>query len=221
MRLIVRGITGSLHEFTCDPETTLKDIKDHLVELEGVPEAQILLVHAGQPLADTAIPADDLANFNRAGEIMLDLQVKMRDPVRIFLTSPLSRNKPICEAVEFTAPVTDVLDLLEDHGLTASIERTCAVIPKRDDGSTIPVPLVTSYTIADVYSCVQTALKSAVRHLTFIPALDGCLHVIASPSSEAPGNTHSVYSRTVMPQPIMWKHEHGQSVKQLSKALCL
>lgn len=82
----------------------------------------------------------------------------MRDPVHIFLTSPLSRNKPICEVLEISARITDVLDLLEDHGLTASIERTCAVVPKRDDGSTIPVPLVTSYTIADIYSHLQTAL---------------------------------------------------------------
>lgn len=86
----------------------------------------------------------------------------MRDPVHIFLSSPLGRNKPICEAVERSARVTDILDLLEDHGLTASIERTCAIVPKRADGSTIPVPLVTSYTVADIYSHLQTKL---VRNL--------------------------------------------------------
>lgn len=43
-----------------------------------------------------------------------------------------------------------------------------------------------------------------VTHLTFRPAADGSLHVIASPSAEHPGNTHSVSARPVAPQPIMW-----------------
>ena len=62
---------------TCDQYTSVKDVKAHLVTLESVEEAQILLVHAGRPLSDTAIPMLDLENFNRAGEIMLDLQVKI------------------------------------------------------------------------------------------------------------------------------------------------
>lgn len=60
---------------TCDQDTSLKDIKTKLVALENVDQAQMVLVHAGQPLQDTALPLVDLANFNRAGEIMLDLQV--------------------------------------------------------------------------------------------------------------------------------------------------
>lgn len=175
---------------TCGQETSLKDVKAQLATLENVDVAQMVLVHAGEALQDSAIPFLELANFNRSGEIMLDLQVrtasfhaihclgfnavflecaemvqvKMREPVHIFLTSPLSRKKPVCEILELSARITDVLDLLEDHGLTASIERTCAVVPKRDDGSTIPVPLVTSYTISDIYSHLQTALVRLLCH---------------------------------------------------------
>lgn len=43
-----------------------------------------------------------------------------------------------------------------------------------------------------------------VHHLTFRPAADGSLHVHASPSTEQPGNTHTLSARTVEPQPVMW-----------------
>jgi hypothetical protein len=87
----------------------------------------------------------------------------MRDPVHIFLASPSGSRKLICEAVEWSAPLVEVLDLLEDHGLTAHFERTCPVISKRDDGSTIPVPLVASQTVAEVYSRLQETLACPHR----------------------------------------------------------
>lgn len=52
--------------------------------------------------------------------------------------------------------------------------------------------------------CVDVPQGHPVEHLTFRPAADGSLHVHASPSSEAPGNTHSVSARRVEPQPVMW-----------------
>jgi hypothetical protein len=60
---------------SCDQNVTIGDIKRELSTLEDVEHAQIVLVHAGAPLADSAVPASDLANFNRSGEILLDLQV--------------------------------------------------------------------------------------------------------------------------------------------------
>lgn len=43
-----------------------------------------------------------------------------------------------------------------------------------------------------------------VQHLTFRPAADGSLHVLASPSAEQPGSTHTVSARDVQPQQAMW-----------------
>lgn len=82
----------------------------------------------------------------------------MRDPVHIFLASSSGSRNVICEVVEWSAPLIEVLDLLEDHGLTAHFERSCPVIPKRNDGSSIPVPLMASQTVSEVHLRLQEAL---------------------------------------------------------------
>jgi hypothetical protein len=86
----------------------------------------------------------------------------MREPVHVFLASISGSKSPICQAVEWSAPLTEILELLEDHGLTAHIQRACSVIPKREDGSTIPIPLMASQTVAEVHGKVEDALASSV-----------------------------------------------------------
>jgi hypothetical protein len=71
---------------------------------------------------------------------------------------PISASRSRWGAVEWSAPLVQVLDLLEDHGLASHLERSCPVFSKRDDGSTIPVPLMASQTIADVQSKLQEVL---------------------------------------------------------------
>lgn len=82
----------------------------------------------------------------------------MRNPARVYLASLSGSRRVICETVESSACLIEVLDLLEDHGLTAHFERSCPVIAKRDDGSGIPVPLMASQTVAEVHLRLQQAL---------------------------------------------------------------
>lgn len=97
----------------------------------------------------------------------------MRDPVHIFLASLSGSRRVICEALEWSAPLIQVLDLLEDHGLTAHFERSCPVVPKRADGSTIPAPLMTSHTVSEVHTLLQEALA---RPLCCSASLSICGH---------------------------------------------
>lgn len=221
MRLLVRGKAGS-HQFTCDENLSIGALKRQLSELERVDEDLIVLVHSGEELKDDAVPVlCGMDRFNGNGEIFLDLQVRMRNPARVYLASLSGSRRVICETVERSACLIEVLDLLEDHGLTAHFERSCPVIAKRDDGSSIPVPLMASQTVAEVHSRLQQALGHPVEHLTFRPAADGSLHVHASPSLQAPGNAHSVSARRVEPQPVMWRQEHGHPYTHLCKSVCL
>lgn len=87
----------------------------------------------------------------------------MRDPVHVFLASISGSRRVICEVVDWSAPLIEVLDLLEDHGLTAHFERSCTVVPKREDGSTIPVPLMASQTVAEVHLRLQETLACSPR----------------------------------------------------------
>lgn len=88
-------------------------------------------------------------------------QVAMSEPVHVFLASTSGTRSMICQAMEWKAQLVEVLNLLEDHGLTAHIDRACSVIPKRDDGSTIQVPLMASQSIAEVHSKVEEGLASS------------------------------------------------------------
>ncbi|NJR41291.1 MAG: hypothetical protein HC767_00185 [Akkermansiaceae bacterium] len=161
---------------------TIGEIKRQLSSLERMDEDLIVLVHSGEVLTDDVVPClCGMNRYNGTGELFLDLQVlyvfckpaciihasssankveqvKMRDPVHVFLATSSGSRRVICEAVERSAPLVEVLHLLEDHGLTAHFERSCPVIPKRDDGSSIPVPLMASQTIAEVHSKLQEAL---------------------------------------------------------------
>lgn len=97
-----------------------------------------------------------LHQYARASRI----QVVMQDAKHVYLTAPACRGSLICERIERAAPLSDILALLEAHGLVAAMSRHAAVVAKcAVDAATIGgVAVVLSDSIEDVESKVGRAL---------------------------------------------------------------
>jgi len=115
-----------------------------------VPLEQLVLVHAGEELVDdVCLHAQGLSEYNRSDEargsaswghpsplaqplthlqVFMKLQCVLREPLRIFLSSPACRSRVICENVEASSPVSVVFGLLQDRGLASSINPGCAIV---------------------------------------------------------------------------------------------
>jgi hypothetical protein len=56
-------------------DVKVADVKRELEVLEGIPYAQLVLVHAGQELTnDINLSRHGLSEYNRSNEILIDLQ---------------------------------------------------------------------------------------------------------------------------------------------------
>jgi hypothetical protein len=95
-----------------------------------------------------------------------EVQVAFKNPVRTYLSAATLQSPLVCRVMERTAPLTDIMALLEDHGLAAAFNRSCAVIPKRPDGSTIFAKLLLpQHSIAEAQDAIECALvRPPTRH---------------------------------------------------------
>jgi hypothetical protein len=93
------------------------------------------------------------------------LQVVMRDPKRVYLCAAGLRGNMVCECVERESRVSDILALLEAHGLVAAMARDCTVVGKHHDGSTVGrVAIALEDSIADIEARLSAALVCTSFH---------------------------------------------------------
>ena len=82
----------------------------------------------------------------------------LRDPKRIYLCPP-ARRTLVCEVIERESRLSAVLSLIKQHGLVVAADRSCAVIGKRSDGSTVgKVQLSVHNTVEQVEQALSHAL---------------------------------------------------------------
>ena len=97
-------------------------------------------------------------------DIAYCMQVVMRDPKYIYLQNPSHGGSTICECLERSSRLSDVLPLLEQHRLVYTLERSCSVVPKRQDGTTIGGIVLQ---LRDTLEAADEMLGNAlVRHLS-------------------------------------------------------
>jgi hypothetical protein len=116
--------------------------------------------------------------------------------------------KRITEYVSRYSTLAQVVDLLHDHRLTGGVDpETCLYVCKRTTGTTISnfgLPFDANSTLSNVYSRVAEMLQnqggySKFRHLTFVPAYDGNVHIIVD-KVEEPRVKTEMFPRPTLPK---------------------
>ncbi|GAX74725.1 hypothetical protein CEUSTIGMA_g2172.t1 [Chlamydomonas eustigma] len=224
MRLLVNCPSGESRLLQVDDSATVKELKQELQELEGIPTGQQVLCFAGKDLKDHLTLADhELQEYTLSDEVVLYLNKKRAHPKHIYLVARSRPHQKVAEIVESDMPVGDVMALLVSRGLAEAFPPGTPIFCKRQDGSTVPLKIDPMQSLSNLEGKIKQAESVACTALTFVQAQDGAMHVVLWPSSESSLLTYPVYSRDILPQKLMPKKDAGtgQPFNELVHELCI
>lgn len=230
MRILVICPSGESRLIQVDDSALVKDLKHELQDLEGIPVGQQHLCYAGLPMKDHLSLADHhLSAYTLSDEVVIYLSERRAHPKTIFLLSRSNPSLKFSELVEHDMAVGDVMALLTSRGIAAPFVEGASIYVKRQDGSTLPMSVESSQSIASLETKVKQleGVKVANLGLSFAQAQDGCMHVFIWPSTESAvsSETFPIYSRGTLPQPSVIRKDQataaGVPFNQLVKELCV
>ncbi|CAG9467256.1 unnamed protein product [Pedinophyceae sp. YPF-701] len=217
MKVTVRGVSGVFHTLDLNPQTDVRLLRQRLEDIEGIEASRIHLCYAGQTLQDgRELQAYALEEYNLSGESVIYMQVALGEPFPICLGSYASLSSRITEFVEVTATVADVVDLLHDHQIALGMDPShMIVVCKRTSGTTITdVNFSVTSTIEQMVREVSAAEGVRVKHLTFIAAQDGNVHVYCDYTKDRDEHT-ILFPRPV--EPFVMEPKKGMLTAVMNK----
>ena len=113
-------------------------------------------------------------------------QVGLSEPCAVILGSYAKPSATITEFVEITSTVADIVDLIQDHRIAVNLNAsTLLVVCKRTTGTTIiAANFSASSTIEHMLIELGKIENIKIKHLTFMVAPDGNLHIYADHTSD-------------------------------------
>ncbi|KAF6263369.1 hypothetical protein COO60DRAFT_459029 [Scenedesmus sp. NREL 46B-D3] len=222
MHIIINCTGGGSHSMMLLESTTVLELKQHIERKEGVSVHQQLLLFAGQVLCpDSALLLGNLGldRFSLAHEVVVYMQRQLAEPVLVNLCQPGSAPCQMHpQIVEARSSLANVMALLQQHKLAgrpfpvaagAGVKSKTAG-ERRHESAGVGAPHSAGMSLGSASSSVtelQVVIHqvegAAPTHLSFYQAQDGCLHVVWGPSTDSSSNSHTVYSRSSMPQTTM------------------
>eukprot|EP00983_Pelagomonas_calceolata_P018168 569556-Pelagomonas_calceolata.AAC.3 len=113
MRLLVNCPSGESRLLQVQDEMTVLELKQLLLEVEGIPVQQQVLCYAGQHLKDHLPLAEHhLEEYTLSNEVVLYLTRVLAAPKMVFLCSRAKPSQRVPEMVEADMPVGDAMQLL-------------------------------------------------------------------------------------------------------------
>ncbi|KAF5832550.1 hypothetical protein DUNSADRAFT_11544 [Dunaliella salina] len=113
MRLLVNCPSGESRLLQVHDEMTVLELKQLLLEVEGIPVQQQVLCYAGQHLKDHLPLAEhNLEEYTLSNEVVLYLTRVLAAPKMVFLCSRAKPSQRVPEMVEADMPVGDAMQLL-------------------------------------------------------------------------------------------------------------